>query len=160
MLSVVARVLVAAVAAAVVAIAAAPAQEPPIGCGAQGTEALVRSFVRAYNRADFARVDRTWAHEGFQWYSATQARPKVHHVVYERAKLLHYLKGRHFRGERWQLTSFRFNGWGGASHFQYVLTRRATDLRRGVPSRYVGKGAATCPFAPPQLIVWSMGGPH
>ena len=126
-------------------------------CNGPDVKQLVRDFVAAFNRGSKLRLDGLWAREGFRWYSVTRS-SKEHYVAYGRGKMLRYFAARHERSEKLALSSFRFNGVGsGYGHFQYTLTRRATDIARGARESYVGKGAASCTDLGPRLAVWSMG---
>ena len=132
-------------------------QSASAACTGPQVRNVVRAFVVAFNRGSKLELDALWAREAFRWYSVSR-NTSEHYVAYGRGKMLRYFAARHLRSERLTLTSFRFNGVGsGYGHFQYTLTRRATDIARGARERYVGKGAAACTALGPRLAVWSMG---
>jgi hypothetical protein len=125
-------------------------------CTARAVKRLVGSFVRAFNRGDERALDLLFAAEPeFQWYSTDGAGARIQGVATNRETLLPYFAGRHRRGERLALTSFRFNGnSSGYGHFEYGLVRSADDL---APTSYYGKGAAICTVYEDFIAVWSMG---
>lgn len=128
-------------------------------CSGPQVRQLVRDFVAAFNRGSKLHLDGLWARADFRWYSVTRS-SNEHYVAYGRGKMLRYFAARHKQSERLALSSFRFNGVGsGYGHFQYTLTRRASDIARGARESYVGKGAAACTDLGPRLAVWSMGRP-
>jgi hypothetical protein len=94
------------------------------------------------------------------WYSTMGPGERLKGAARDRDSLVGYFIQRHAHGERLQLTSFKVTtsrrrrqsaAWVG---FQYRLIRSANDLP---PTRYLGKGAAFCPFKPHTIAVWSMG---
>ncbi len=115
------------------------------------------AFTTAFNRGDKERLRVLWATQAhFKWYSVGRS-PQQHYVTYGRAAMLRYFAARHRRNETLTLTRLKFNGISsGHPHFDYSLTRRASDLVAGNPEPYHGKGAASCAEATPRLAVWSM----
>lgn len=135
--------------------AARTAAERYHGCTATTVRHLVWRFVSAFNVGDQASLERLWAREGdgFNWYSTGPPGSLTGPQARHRAGLGAYFARRHAQHERLRITWFRFNGVSASyGHFEYRLVRGADDL---VPTRYVGKGGATCR---PRLAlgVWSM----
>lgn len=126
-------------------------------CNEAQVRRLVYTFTTAFNRGDRERITALWASQAhFKWYSAGRS-PKQHYVTYARAAMLRYFAARNRRQETLTLTRWRFNGVShGHAHFDYSLTRRASDLAGGEPEPYHGKGAASCAELTPRLAVWSM----
>jgi hypothetical protein len=125
-------------------------------CTAGAVRRLVDAFVRAFNRGHERRLDLLFAAEPeFEWYSTDAPGARIQGAASNRETLVSYFAGRHRRGERLTLSSFRFNGYSsGYGHFEYGLVRSADDL---APANYYGKGAAICTVYEDVIAVWSMG---
>jgi hypothetical protein len=131
----------------------------PATCGGPQVRQLVVAFIAAFNSGSKTKLDALWARVGFRWYNVMRS-TKEHYVAYDRAKMLRYFAVRHTKSEKLVLKSFRFNGVSGDyGHFQYAVTRQASDVAKGARETYVGKGAAVCIEPGPRLAVWSMGRP-
>jgi hypothetical protein len=126
-------------------------------CNEAQVRRTVYAFTTAFNRGDQERLRALWATQAhFKWYSVGRS-PQQHYVTYGRAAMLRYFAARHRRNETLTLTRWRFNGVSsGHAHFDYSLTRRASDLAAGEPEPYHGKGAASCAETTLRLAVWSM----
>ncbi len=162
-------VLVAASSCALASVAVADGRPGPNGsshdlgptatCGAAQVRQVVVAFIAAFNSGSKTKLDALWARVGFRWYNVMRS-TKEQYVAYDRAKMLRYFAVRHTKSEKLALKSFRFNGVSGDyGHFQYVVTRQASDVAKGAREAYVGKGAAVCIEPGPRLAVWSMGRP-
>jgi hypothetical protein len=128
-----------------------------IGCTADATKALVRTFVRDYNNGRVAALDRLWAPEPrFQWFSTGPPGARLASRAYERATLAAYFRTRVHVHERIRLTELRagYDPNRNIVNFSGKLVRSADDLRPRPPHNF--KGAAECYSAGPTLIVWSM----
>jgi hypothetical protein len=155
----------------VLALAAAPvggtdvAQPAGIGqhrCTGAETWTLVRTFVESFNGGRLVTLDRLFARGAdFEWYSVTGTPgERLRGDARNRSTLVPYFAERHVHGEQLKLTWFsirtsrRDRQSATWVNFQFRLIRSADDLS---PTRYVGNGAAFCPFTPHTLAVWSMG---
>jgi hypothetical protein len=128
-----------------------------VGCNADTTKALVRTFVRAYNHGRVAAMDRLWAREPFfQWFSTGPPGARLGSRAYNRATLAGYFRARVRAHERIRLTDLRggYDPKRNIVNFSGKLVRSADDLRPRPPHDF--KGAAGCESGRPALIVWSM----
>ena len=125
-------------------------------CDPAETNAVVERFIAAFNAGDLAVLDRVFAPEGrFRWYSVDAPGERLRSESLRRSTLVGYFAERHARRERLALRSWRFNGRRGSlGHFEFRLTRRATDLD---PMPYAGKGAIDCGLRPRAIVVLAMG---
>lgn len=142
-----------------------PAVEQPV-CGANRSVApavstttardaarVVRSFVRAYNDGDLARLDSLFSSEpDFEWYFVSRG-ARREFTAYDRAELPPYFARRHIANDHLKLLNLDVSedrGWHGGFDFSFRLARSSDE--RGAEGRYHGKGAAGC-----TIFVWSMG---
>ncbi len=127
------------------------------GCTADATSALVRTFVRGYNRGQVALIDRLWAPEPrFQWFSTGPPGARLGPRAYNRATLAGYFRARVRTHERIRLIELRagYDAKRNIVNFSDKLVRSADDLRPRPLQDF--KGAADCSSGSPSLIVWSM----
>lgn len=119
---------------------------------------MLRSFVAAFDRGSFAKLDALFAAEpAFQWYSSPAPGRRLGAEAKRRDTLIPYFRRRHAEGDRLRLLAFHWNGM--SSHWSNF----AFDLRRSEPRgdgwfRTEGKGAAVCDEGDPRLIVLTLGG--
>lgn len=134
-----------------------PAANEPVACAEDEVQALVDTFIGAFNAGDLGALDAVFAQEpDFEWYATDGPGDRLEGR--DRSTLVPYFAQRHELGERLTLRTFRFNGNTPRSrpygNFEYTLTRSADDLP---PTAYAGKGAALCYRARPDVIfVWAM----
>ena len=136
-------------------------------CSRETVADLVRTFVRAYNRGNSARLDRLWAQEpDFEWYSVSPDE-RERDAAYDRETLIPYFERRHELNDRMRLRSLQVGRPNDLGHFGVAYRiRRSSDQAHG-RGRYHGKASAkevTTPGAVGEpdttrcvLIVWSMG---
>lgn len=136
-------------------------------CDRESVAALVRTFVRAYNRGDSQQLDQLWAPEpDFEWYSVSPDE-REQDDAYDRETLLPYFVRRHQLNDHLHMKSLRVGPENDLGHFgiAYRLHRQSNEQRgRG---RYHGKAAAKQIETLPSiddlsrsrcvLFVWSMG---
>ncbi|MGH7717456.1 MAG: hypothetical protein ACREON_01245 [Gemmatimonadaceae bacterium] len=137
----------------------------PAGCQLTDVAGLITNFTDAFNAGDSARLPAFFASDGdqppaFQWYAVTGA-PKhgarPHFVARERNQLLHYLDGRHRRGERLKPLVFdvgRSSSLPRSVGVVFALLRHADDLA-GSGEMMLGKGEVDCQSQ--TIYVWAMG---
>ena len=136
-------------------------------CTETRVEKLVRSFVRAYNHGDGAKLERMWAQEPhFEWYFV-QGNERTD--PYDRQGLGRYFAARRAVGDRLTLKRLSTSpGSEGEVGFGFRLTR--TSDQRSARGTYHGKGHAVTaerdvisqllepgPSTACVLAVWSMG---
>jgi hypothetical protein len=124
---------------------------------------LVGRFFAGFAAGNTSRLDALFAADdgdgdagtpSFQWYSTDGPGRRLGRAAADRATLMPYFASRHRLGERlrliWLSRGVNANGY---FHFQFKLVRQARDLR---PTRFDGKGAATCAGTRARIAVWSM----
>ncbi len=127
-----------------------------VGCTAETTKALVRSFVGDYNLGRVAAADRVWAPAPrFGWFSTGRPGARVGPRAKNRTSLSAYFRTRVKVHERLRVTELAagYDPKRKLIHYSGKLLRSADDLR---PKLRDFKGAADCVSGRPFLIVWSM----
>jgi hypothetical protein len=136
----------------------------PRGCRPGDVGQLIQTFFGAINRGDPGAADLVdfGLAPGRGWFSVTDgdpARGGRHFVARTRPSLRRYLAARHLMHEVLRLREVTVSHSNGLGQIEYVVGRRADDLRslgiRG--SAVIGKGAISC--ARRRLVVWSMAMP-
>ena len=125
-------------------------------CTADATKALVRAFVRGFDRGEVRVIGRMWAPAPrFQWFSTGPPGARLGERAKDRTTLVTYFRTRVRARERIRLTLLGagYDPARNIVNFGGKLVRAADDLR---PSRRDYKGAADCVSGRPTLIVWSM----
>jgi hypothetical protein len=133
-----------------------------VRCDVATLRATLVAFVGAYNRGDLSRLDRLFSRTRFAWYSANSPGARLRGAASDRETLIAYFRGRHRRGDRLALLSYRFNGYSRGSdlgHFDWRARRRAEDFRGGRWFELTAKGALDCSRPPATFAVLSLGGP-
>ena len=156
------RTLMLAIAITCVTVVAA-LQAPPgqgfkraVGCTGRETKAAWVSFLGAFTKGDYARLDELFADKpDFGWFSANAPGLRSTTAAMNRATLIDYFRKRHAQRDRLRLISFQWNGEG---NFTYTLWRSTNDYRSGASFHLIGKGAADCSHGSPRFIVVSLGG--
>jgi hypothetical protein len=103
-------------------------------CDVATARRTLAAFVRAYNRGDYRRLDRLFSRERFVWYYALGPDRRLRGAKQNRETLLPYFRARHRRGDRLEISSFRFNGYERErdyGNFQFEGRRRADDIANG-----------------------------
>lgn len=166
------------IASLIVAVVVVASPAPSIGgapsadqsCTRESVAALVKSFVRAYNRGDIEGLDQMWSAEpDFEWYSVSP-NEREREDAYDRNTLLPYFEQRHLLGDHMRLKQLSVGPQDDRGNFgiAYRLRRRSGQIAgRGL---YHGKASAKGVMALPTadnlslsrcvLIVWSMGRPQ
>jgi len=135
-------------------------------CTANATRTALASFIVAFNRGSYAKLDTLFARPPlFQWYASNAPGLRRTATAHDRNSLIAYFRARHLRRDRLRLVRFTFNGnAGGNGNFVFKLKRSASDYRRGAWFGLIGKAASVCSDdafqQPVQLIVVSLGGPN
>ena len=131
-----------------------------VTCDAAALRRTLAAFVGAYNRGDLRRLDRLFSRANFVWYSAGAPGPRFQPDAGRRGTLIRYFGERHRRGDRLELTGYRFNGYERervVGHFELRARRRADGFRGGDWFRVIGKGALDCSKSPVTIAVLSLG---
>ncbi len=130
-------------------------------CSSAETRAALISFVTAFNRGDFARLDSLFASEpAFEWYSSEAPGQRLGTKAKRRTTLIGYFRMRHANGDRLGLGSFGFNGNSRRyGNFEMTIRRKAQGYMRGAWFQQLSKGAAICDGKTVQFIVMSLGRP-
>jgi len=131
----------------------------PSHCTSGGVRRALASFVSAYNRGDYARLDSLFAAEpDFEWYSTNGPGERLRGKARRRGTLIPYFEARHARHDRLAWRSFQFNGnaprWG---NFQFAMRRATEGFNRGDRFPVWGKGAAICDRESTRFIVLTFG---
>ena len=136
-------------------------------CGRRRVEALVRDFVRAYNRGDSEALERMWAQEPeFRWYFVQDER--VGSDAERRSTLGAYFSARHALNDRIDLRRLHVRPRSEDGTFGISFRLRRSSEQRDATGFWHGKGSAQAaeplpgifPFSSAStcaLIVWSMG---
>jgi hypothetical protein len=137
----------------------AAAADSSLGCSADTTRALIRTFVSDLNTGRLEAIDRLWAPAPrFQWYSTGAPGRRTGPKAKVRATLIPYLRGRAEMHERIKIVHLGA-GYDPARrlvNFGGKLVRSAADMtprQRSILHDF--KGAAECISGRPLLIVWS-----
>ena len=135
--------------------------EPRSSCAAVEVRSAVVSFVTAFNRGDYERLDALFAEEPkFEWYSSPRPGLRLGRSARRRSTLIPYLRARHKAGDRFDLTSFGFNGNSPRyGNFEMDVRRSSPEFRHGKWFEALSKGAAICDGDSVEFIVMSHGGP-
>jgi hypothetical protein len=150
-------ILTLGVAAADGGVALVGASREHVGCTAEATQTVVRTFVRSYSSGHVAIIDRLWAPAPrFQWFSTRAPGARLGGPATDRTTLLHYFRSRIRRHEKLTLTQLGagYDKTRGIVDFGGKLVRSADDMGSRGPQDF--KGAADCLSGRPLLIVWSM----
>jgi hypothetical protein len=126
-------------------------------CTADATKALVRAFVRGYDRGQVNAIGRMFAPAPrFRWFSAGPPGARTGQRAYDRSTLAAYFRSRARAKEQIRLTLLRAGSDPARDivNFSGKLVRSAKGIRPQGPKDF--KGAADCLSGPPLLIVWSM----
>lgn len=128
-------------------------------CTPGKTRTNLRTFIAAFNRGRYGRLDQLFAKEPqFQWYSSPPPGRRLGRAAKQRGTLVRYFRWRHRKRDRMRLTAFRWNGnsprWG---NFSFEGRRRAAGFNRRRWFRMVGKGALVCTSESARFIVMSLG---
>lgn len=130
-------------------------------CTPAQTRAALASFVAAFDRGDYRRLNTLFAGPSwFQWYSSSGPGLRVTPAANRRGTLISYFRARHAKRDRFRLASFTFTGnSNGYGNFVFKMKRSAADFRHGAWFGLVAKGAALCDGTSVKFIVMSLGGP-
>lgn len=141
---------------------AATLQGPALGSGACGKPKARRaftSFLRAFNRGDYAALDSLFAAQpAFAWFSSNDPGTRLRKRAERRDTLVAYFRWRHFEHDRLRLAYLTVNT--GAPHstgLGFELRRSAADLRDGEWLAVSGKAGLTCHEGRPKFLVISLG---
>lgn len=134
---------------------------PTSACRPAQARAALASFVGAFNRGDYRRLDSLFAEPPlFRWYSSNQPGLRIDPAARTRDTLIRYFRSRRAKDDRLRLVSFHFtDNSGGYGNFWFKMRRSASDFRGGAWFGLLGKGAASCSTESVKLIVISLGGP-
>jgi hypothetical protein len=132
---------------------------PPSHCNGGGVREALSSFVRAYDRGDYERLDSLFAAEpDFEWYSTDGPGERLGAKSKRRRSLIPYFEARHARHDHLAWRGFQFNGnaprWG---NFQFTMWRATPGFNHGDPFRVSGKGAAICAAESTRFIILTFG---
>jgi|SRR5829696_264387 len=119
------------------------------------------SFVSAYDRGDYERLDSLFAEEpDFEWYSTNGPGQRLGGKAKQRSTLIPYFEARHRVHDRLALRSFQFNGATRRyGNFQFAMWRATSGFNHGNRFPVRGKGAAICKAGSARFIVLSVGVP-
>jgi hypothetical protein len=133
----------------------------PSHCTGPGGRGALASFVSAYNRGDFERLDSLIAEEpDFEWYSTNGPGERLRGKAKRRGTLIPYFEARHARHDRLAWRSFQFNGNSPRyGNFQLTMWRATSGFNRGDRFPVWGKGAAICDEDSTRFIVLTFGVP-
>lgn len=154
-------VLVAATLASPNAAAAGAPSSVPTGaspCDREATRGALRAYFTAFDAGDFARLEALFAAEpAFQWYSTPGPGARLGAAAKRRDTLLPYLRRRHAKGDRLELSAFHWTG--NAAHWSnfWFEGRKRTPAVAGGWFRADGKGAAVCESGAARIIVLTFG---
>src|SRR6185295_941091 len=97
------------------AVSGGAASQPRVrDCSAAEVRTTIRGFVRAFNAADRAQLQATFARDdgdgdagtpSFQWYSIGPPGARLGRAAHNRATLVPYFVARHRHGERLRLVA-------------------------------------------------------
>ncbi len=136
-------------------------------CDRRTVAGLVRSFVRAYNEGDAARLESIWAAEpDFEWYSVSPDE-REQAAAFDRETLMAYFEERHGLGDRLDLQALRVGPADDRGAFGIAYRLRRESDQRVARGGYHGKASARQVTTLPTLggvelsrcvlFVWSMG---
>jgi hypothetical protein len=132
-----------------------------VRCDVAALRATLTAFVRAYNRGNLRRLDSLFSRERFVWYSSPAPGERLFRAAESRETLVPYFRGRHRRGDRLTISTYRFNSYErerDLGHFELTGRRRAAGFRGGRWFTIGAKGALDCSKPPVTIAVFSLGG--
>lgn len=137
------------------------AASPPSHCTGGGVREALASFVGAYNRGHYQKLDSLFAEEpDFEWYSTNGPGGRLTRKARQRGTLISYFEARHARHDRLAWRSFQFNGNAPRyGNFQFAMWRSTSGFNSGDRFPVLGKGAAICDEDSTRFIVLSFGVP-
>lgn len=144
---------------------AATLQGSAVGSGACGKPKARRaftSFLRAFNRGDYAALDSLFAMQpAFAWFSSSEPGARLRKEAERRDTLVPYFRWRHSEHDRLRAAHLTVNT--GAPHstgLSLELRRSAADFRDGRWLAVSGKASLTCHGRGPKFLAVSLGGAH
>jgi hypothetical protein len=154
------------------AITAATAAEPGSGdhtasvsaqaCGKAAAREALKSFVAAFNRGDYERLDALFApRPAFQWYSQNGPGQRIGAKAKDRESLIPYFRARHRVGDRLGLIALQANtGTNRKWNFGLLIRRSVPGFLHGEWFRVDAKGAVECGNNGTAIVVLSFGSPQ